>query len=157
MTSCARSLSAAKSFGLRLKYLGCCVIKHAWTIERIHESLGKPRTSSVSRLDDQSLSPETPPYTVESTHFSCPHFRSQHEKGLTRQLKIMDFEEASFERRTSEITYANSTSIAQSIFLVKVLGCQPTFGLLRVPFSTSSANALCSKLSSQVQTRFSWK
>lgn len=68
----------------------------AWTIERIHESLGKPRTNPVLHLDDQSLGPEVPPYTVESAQFSCPHLLSQYEEGLTRQIRIMDFEEASF-------------------------------------------------------------
>ena len=52
----------------------------------------------VSRLDDQPLGPEVPPYTVESAYF-----RSPIEEGHRKRIKIIDFGEASFlmeERKT---------------------------------------------------------
>ena len=62
-----------------------------WTIEQIHENFGKPRTDTVSPFEDQPLGPELPPYTVESAYFFRPT-----RMRLTKQIKIMDFGEASF-------------------------------------------------------------
>lgn len=63
----------------------------SWTIEQIYENFGKPRTDTVSRLDDQPLDPAVPPYTVELVYFFRPT-----RMRLTKQIKIMDFGEASF-------------------------------------------------------------
>lgn len=45
----------------------------------------------ISRLDDQPLGPEVPPYTVEPAYFW-----GSGEEGLAKQIKIIDFGEASF-------------------------------------------------------------
>ena len=45
----------------------------------------------ISRLDDQPLSQEVPPYTVEPAYFW-----SSHQATLEKRIKIIDFGEASF-------------------------------------------------------------
>lgn len=73
----------------------------AWTVEQINECFGEPRMNKVSRLDHQPLGPEVPPYTVESTYFFSPD-----ETPPSKQIKIMDFGEASFsnEKRVTSRT-----------------------------------------------------
>ena len=68
----------------------------SWTIEQIYDSFGKPTKNVVSRLDDQPLGPEVPPYTVEPAYFWSPD-----KEALRTRIKIIDFGEASFsnERR----------------------------------------------------------
>jgi serine/threonine-protein kinase SRPK3 len=53
---------------------------------------------TISSLDDQPLGPEVPPYTVEPAYFQNPGYET-----LEKQIKIIEFGEASFsneERKT---------------------------------------------------------
>ena len=63
----------------------------SWTVEQIYECLGKPSKATILRLDNQPLGPEAPPYSVEP---AC--FWSLGEETLTKQIRIIDFGEASF-------------------------------------------------------------
>ena len=63
----------------------------SWTVEQIYKRFKEPRINSVSRIDDQPLGPEVPPYTVEPTWLWNPRI-----EGLLDQVKIIDFGEAFF-------------------------------------------------------------
>lgn len=74
----------SKNISFELPYLD------SWTIEQIHERFGEPSMNTVSRLDDQPLGPEIPPYTVEPVYFWSPGHETP-----DAQIKIIDFGEAS--------------------------------------------------------------
>lgn len=63
----------------------------SWTAEKIYENFGEPEKSEISRRDNEPLGPEAPPYAVPPAYFW-----SIGEEGLTKQIKIIDFGEASF-------------------------------------------------------------
>ena len=62
-----------------------------WTEEKIYETFGEPEKSQISRCDNEPLCPEAPPYAVRPAYFW-----SLGDENLTKQLKILDFGEASF-------------------------------------------------------------
>lgn len=74
----------------------------SWTVEQIYKLFKEPRMKSVSRLDDQPLGSEVPPYTVEAAWPWNPRI-----EGLSDQVKIIDFGEAFFseeeERKESNV------------------------------------------------------
>ena len=63
----------------------------SWTEEKIYENFGEPEKSRISRCDNEPLGPEAPPYAVPPAYFW-----SLGEENLTKQIKIIDFGEASF-------------------------------------------------------------
>lgn len=65
----------------------------SWTLGQIHERFGEPSINKIFRLDKQPLGPEVPPYTVEPAYFYIPM-----EGDLAKQIKIIDFGEATFSR-----------------------------------------------------------
>lgn len=63
----------------------------SWTAEKIYENFGEPERSPILRCDNEPLGPEAPPYAVPPAYFW-----SIGEENLTKQIKIIDFGEASF-------------------------------------------------------------
>ena len=63
----------------------------SWTEKKIYENFGEPEKSWISRCDNEPLGPEAPPYAVPPAYFW-----SLGEENLTKQIKIIDFGEASF-------------------------------------------------------------
>ena len=63
----------------------------SWTAEEFYQNFGEPEKSWISRCDDKPLGLETPPYAVPPAYFW-----SIGEENLTKQIKIIDFGEASF-------------------------------------------------------------
>ena len=61
-----------------------------WTVEQIYEHFSEPSKNLISRLDDQPLGAEVQPYAVTPACFWTPG-----EEGIRKQLKIIDFGEAS--------------------------------------------------------------
>ena len=65
----------------------------SWTVEKLYETLGEPEKNRISRCDNGPLGPEAPPYAVPPAFFWSTGIEN-----LIKQIKIIDFGEASFSR-----------------------------------------------------------
>lgn len=65
----------------------------SWTTEQVYANFGEPEKEPISRYDNQPLGPEAPPYAVQPSYFW-----SIDEEDLAKQIKIIDFGEASFSK-----------------------------------------------------------
>ena len=63
----------------------------SWTSETVYENFGEPEKNRILRCDNGPLGPEAPPYAVPPAYFW-----SIGVENLTKQIKIIDFGEASF-------------------------------------------------------------
>ena len=61
------------------------------TVEQIYETFGEPQKTEISRYDGHPLGPEVPPYVVRPAYFWKVGAAN-----LTKQIKLIDFGEASF-------------------------------------------------------------
>ena len=66
-------------------------LQDSWTIEQVYDGFYPPIKHPNSRLDGLPIGAEIPPYSVSPGYFWTPG-----EEGINKQLKIIDFGEASF-------------------------------------------------------------
>ena len=63
----------------------------SWTAEKVYENSGEPEKNPILRGDNRPLGPEAPPYAVPPAYLWSIGLEN-----LTKQIKIVNFGEASF-------------------------------------------------------------
>lgn len=118
---------------------------NSWTVDEVYKKFGEPVQVLNRRLDNGTLGPEVPSYSIFPADMIVPADQVKDNK-----IKISDFGEAFLTNPPKSLHTPMLLLPPETLFLEK-FGPQPTFGHLPVHFSKSSANVLSSKLSSQTK------